>query len=168
MNFTPYILVLFTSLLFVSCSSNPQIRIKKNPEIYQSLSPEHQELVSLGKIEEGMRKQAVFLALGEPSTRAVVSKEKKVTEAWYYNVLQPVYAYHLGSSYGHGGFRGGFGRSRRGFRGGFGGGRRGFRGGFRGGFGSSFHFGPSVYYTSRRGSAVYFNQDEVTGWATRN
>ena len=78
--------------MFCSCqTSTPATRIHKNPAIYQQLTPEHQLLVQQGRICEGMSKDAVFLAWGNPNTPPVVGQQNGVAyEKWVYNVYQPV------------------------------------------------------------------------------
>ena len=144
--------LLFLSLpllaLLASCSSTPTSRIAKNPALYEKLSAKDQKLVSEGRIDKGMTKPAVFLALGHPSSKVEGDKNGKKFEHWNYTVLTPVYT---------GGFRSHIGYGRFG-RGGFG--RRGFHG-------SNFGFGyhPSVSYVPRQGASVAFSDDRVSGWS---
>ena len=121
---------------------------RKNPAIYSELSPQHQELVRAGQIEEGMSKPAVFLAMGQADRELVKVEKNKRLERWSYNPLQPVYHSSFNSGFGHNGFR------RRSF------GRRGFRGRGFGGHGYS----SSLTYVPRVGSIVYFEEEKVTGW----
>ncbi len=86
---------MFASLLLglvASCVSvNPQSRIKQNPAMYNSLSPEHKEMVQQGKICNGMTQNAVFLAWGMPDDRPLIGqKGKESFEKWVYTRLRPV------------------------------------------------------------------------------
>lgn len=76
----------------VACSAvTPMDRIESNPAMFRMLSPEHQALVQQGRICEGMSKDAVFLAWGEPSEAPMAGqKEGKSFEKWNYTRLKPV------------------------------------------------------------------------------
>lgn len=139
------LLALVAALSLSNCgSSKPQNRIEKNPEIYNALSVQEQELVSAGQIAEGMSPSGVYLALGSPDRRLEGSSEGTATMRWDYTSLYPVYTNSF-----YGGFGGGYGRS-------FGRGRHGRRGGF-GGFG----FGPTVSYVPTRSGTVWFENEQV-------
>lgn len=135
-----------TALIFCSCSSTVSSRIEKNPEIYNALGVDEQELVANGQIAEGMSPGGVFLALGSPDRRLEGSSEGTRTMRWDYTSLSPVYGNQF-----YGGFGTGFGGWGRGGR--FG--RRGF-----GGFG----FGPTVNYVPTRSGTVLFENDRVRSW----
>ncbi|MBR5879919.1 MAG: hypothetical protein IKY91_10200 [Akkermansia sp.] len=76
-------------------------RISKNPVIYQVLSPEQQLMVQQGKICEGMSKEAVFLAWGNPNTEPVLGQQNGVSyEKWVYLIYQPVMMNTVGFSAG--------------------------------------------------------------------
>jgi len=55
-----------SALILTSCSTT-ETRISKHPEIYQSLSPRDQALVSQGQIRAGMPVNAVWVAWGSPA-----------------------------------------------------------------------------------------------------
>ena len=80
------------AVLLASCQiSTPMSRVSQNPVIYQTLSPEHQSLVQQGLICEGMSKEAVFLAWGNPNSAPVIGQQNGVPyEKWVYVVYQPV------------------------------------------------------------------------------
>ncbi len=140
----------------VSCSSSrtPAKRIEKNAEAYNKLSARHQELVENGRIEEGMSREAVLLAWGEPGTKTEGQLKGRSFEKWSYTGLAPVYRQSFGGGFGYGhGFRR-FGHGRFG--------RRGF--GHRGGFGSFGSFGTSVSYVPFRTAWVKFEGGRVESW----
>src|SRR5262245_24452151 len=81
------------TLLFSSCST-PQTRISENPNLYQSLSPKDQTLVSQGNIRIGMSRTAVWLAWGSPDRKIVGNMGGGTTETWlyiYYQTYNPPY-----------------------------------------------------------------------------
>lgn len=78
--------LLATGLLAAALSgcATPDARIKKNPELFNSLSPEIQANVRQGKIDIGYPKAAVQLALGPADrqyTRRTAGGQKEV---WSY------------------------------------------------------------------------------------
>ncbi len=104
------IAVVFSALLFGGCAT-VQSRISAHPEIYQSLSPQDQALVSQGRIREGMTQNAVWLAWGSPEQKMVGAARGRPVETWLYleySYAYPPYPYGYGGYGGYGGF-GGFG-----------------------------------------------------------
>jgi hypothetical protein len=97
------------SALILSSCSTPEERIKEHPEIFQTLSPQDQSLVSQGKIREGMSMNAVWLAWGTPDQKAQGSARGRAVETWIYNeyvYADAPYPYPYGP-YGYGGYWGG-------------------------------------------------------------
>lgn len=101
--------------LFLSGCATTQTRISQHPEIYSSLSPHEQALVSRGQIAEGMSQSAVFLAWGNPDQRAEGRVMGRPSETWVYFAYNhggypygsPYYyghGYHIGLVSGHHGF----------------------------------------------------------------
>lgn len=87
------LLVLSLAALYLdSCQmATPTTRINQNPVMFRQLSPEQQLLVQQGRICEGMTKEAVYLAWGNPNTPPVTGQQNGETyEKWVYNVYQPV------------------------------------------------------------------------------
>lgn len=138
-------LLLPLTAFFTSCSTTPQSRIQRNPELFTKLSPKHQELVRQGRIDRGMTKPAVFLAMGNPDSKSIGEQRGKSFERWYYNVLVPVYTYGFSPYYGYG-YGHGYGY---------------WDGGYYG-----FAMLPSVSYVPRLGSAIDFSSGKVTGWSS--
>ena len=96
-----------SALILTSCSTT-ETRISKHPEIYQSLSPRDQALVSQGQIRAGMSVNAVWLAWGSPDRKIVGSMRGRPTETWIYvNYTTAPYGY--GYPFGPYGYGRGYG-----------------------------------------------------------
>lgn len=82
-------------LAFTGCST-PQTRISDHPDLYQSLSPGDQTLVSQGRIRYGMSRNAVWLAWGSPDQKIVGNMAGRPTETWIYiyYATYPYYPYY--------------------------------------------------------------------------
>lgn len=79
------IVALILLLTFAAGCSTPASRAKKNPEVFNQLTPEVQTNVLAGRIDLGYSRDAVSLALGPPHrqyTRRVVGG--KNTAVWSY------------------------------------------------------------------------------------
>lgn len=76
----------------VACQTmTPTDRIGQNPAMYGVLSPEHQVMVQQGRICEGMSKDAVYLAWGNPDTPPVIGQQNGLYyEKWLYVEYLPV------------------------------------------------------------------------------
>jgi hypothetical protein len=83
-------------VLIVSSCSTPQTRISDHPDLYQSLSPRDQALVSQGKIRSGMSRNAVWLAWGSSDQKIVGEMAGRPTETWIYiyYATYPDYPYY--------------------------------------------------------------------------
>ena len=161
------------ALVISSCApTTPAARIKKSPTVFEQLSPTDQELAKQGKIKEGMEKNAVLIALGQPTKVSTGSKDGASFEKWYYADSRSTYS--SSTSFGHGGFgHRGFGHKgfgRRGF------GRFGHRGFSHSGIGSFGHgrlgfgrfggFGHSVLSVRSLSAVVEFDSSgKVTNWS---
>jgi len=93
------------ALIFTSCSTT-ETRISGHPEIYQSLSPSDQALVSQGQIRTGMSPNAVWLAWGSPDQKIAGNMRGRSTETWIYiNYTTYPYSYpypYYGPGFGYG------------------------------------------------------------------
>ena len=132
-------------VMLASCASPIERRMTRNPDLYQKL-PESQKVdVKMGRVTEGMGKDAVFLAWGRPARVQTGQRNGKPLERWSYNDYQPVYTQSFG-------FYSGFGPGCGPFGGPFGG------GGFWG--------GPSLDYVPVEGRSVEFVGGKVVGFTT--
>jgi hypothetical protein len=71
------------AMIFGGCAT-PGGRISQHPEIYQSLSPRDQALVSEGQIRQGMTADAVWLAWGTADQKIPASIRNRPAETWVY------------------------------------------------------------------------------------
>lgn len=105
MNVRSLVTCAIASALFVlvGCST-PETRINERPEVYRSLSPNDQALVSQGKIREGMSRDAVYLAWGAPNQRGEGRNRGKSVESWIYfsTTTTGYYSGGFGNGYGYG------------------------------------------------------------------
>lgn len=74
---------LAVALLLAGCST-PASRIKKNPELFNSLPPDVQANVKQGKIEVGYSTDAVRLALGQPRRVYTRKTGSGTVQVWAY------------------------------------------------------------------------------------
>jgi hypothetical protein len=100
LRFLPLLLI---GVWLVGCAS-PEARIKRSPEVFARLSPEHQALVKEGKVAVGFDTDAVRLAVGDPDRTWTRTDAAGVTEVWSYTTWMdgsgmPLYRgwYHYGS-----------------------------------------------------------------------
>lgn len=151
-----FILPLLLCGFFISCATNnPLSRIEKHPARFEHLSENQKALAQEGRIEEGMHKDGVFIALGNPDSVTSTLENGSTYEDWKYYGLAPVYRQRFGISIGTG-----FGLH----------GRRGLRsryyspyGGFLGRR-SGFLYSPSIDYVPRLNAVIRFEGDHVSGY----
>jgi len=86
-------LVLATGALILTSCSTPQTRLSEHPDLYQSLSPRDQALVSQGQIRAGMSPTAVWLTWGSPDRKIVRNLGASRTETWVY-IYYATYPYY--------------------------------------------------------------------------
>lgn len=78
-----YAFYLALVLLLAGCAS-PAYRIKKNPELFASFTPEVQEKVREGRIDIGFTRNMVLIALGPPARIYTRTTSGGETEIWSY------------------------------------------------------------------------------------
>lgn len=120
--------------------------------MYDRLLPSHQVLVDQGKIEQGMSKEAVFLAWGNPATKFEGEDIGGSFERWTYTSLRRIYTNRINIGYGHG-----YGRR----------GPYGYETPY--GYGNSRHRrygygGADIAYITQRSAVVDFKSGRVTRW----
>jgi outer membrane protein assembly factor BamE (lipoprotein component of BamABCDE complex) len=71
------------ALMFSGCGTIGG-RISQHPEMYQSLTPNDQALVSQGQIRSGMSMDAVWLAWGTADQKLPASIHDRPAETWVY------------------------------------------------------------------------------------
>jgi len=87
------------ALIFSGCATT-ETRISQHPEIYQSLTPRDQALVSQGQIRAGMTMGAVWLAWGTPDQKIPDNMADPPTETWLYLRYQTPPSYGAPYYYG--------------------------------------------------------------------
>jgi hypothetical protein len=99
--------------VFLAGCSTVESRISEHPDVYHSLPPRQQELVTHGQITTGMSRDVVYLAWGSPAQRVEGMMRDRMTETWVYVYYTTAYPYGYGYGYGYpygygfGGFGGG-------------------------------------------------------------
>jgi hypothetical protein len=85
--------------LFVAGCSTVESRISEHRDLFNSLSPQDQQLVAAGQIRTGMPQSAVWLAWGSADQKSVGQMRGQNTETWIYVHYAPAYGY---GGYGYG------------------------------------------------------------------
>lgn len=135
------ILGLFSGALCSCQTATPATRIGQNLLIFNQLSPEQRLLVQQGRICEGMSKDAVFLAWGNPNAAPVIGQQDgQPYEKWVYHTYEPVTVNSVG--FGIGG---------------------GCHGSWYGGSG----MGTSTAYVPKESAWVIFQNNAVVSWESR-
>ncbi len=138
-----YIALLLGVVLTVglsSCASTPNTRIERNPGKFSQLPPYQQSLVEQGRIQKGMSKDGVYLAMGKPDRVSYGASQDGDFEEWNYYSLQPIVTNHFQNFWG------------------WGCGRRGLL--------NNFGFGPTVSYVPRKSAQVNFVKEKVQSFRT--
>jgi len=99
------------ALFMASCTSPIVKRIEHNQDLYNALSSRHKDLVQRGEIEEGMSKQAVYIAWGRPNRVSKGTEKGKTFERWSFTRYETVPTHSAGIGYGgaYGGYGGYYG-----------------------------------------------------------
>lgn len=97
-------LAVIAAVSFSQCSSTPKTRIEKNPQLYGRLNARDQHFVSHGLIQEGMTRDAVFLAWGRPDSVSYGVNRGRESESWTYEGQRPVRSMSMNMGFGYGGF----------------------------------------------------------------
>jgi hypothetical protein len=87
-------------LLFAGCTT-PEARIKRQPELFASLSTSDQQLIREGKVALGFTPEMVKLALGDPDRISTRTDASGVSEAWSYTTFETDYGMPLYRGYYH-------------------------------------------------------------------
>jgi hypothetical protein len=72
------------ALVAMAGCATPAYRIRNNPEAFNRLTPEQQNLIRKGQIAVGFDPQMVELALGEPDHVTTRTTAEGVSEIWRY------------------------------------------------------------------------------------
>jgi hypothetical protein len=152
-SFSPALLslALFCALALPGCETlNPaQRRIKQSPELFAGLSEKEKALVDQGKIEEGMSRDAVYLAWGRPGRVMSGSRDGRGSEKWAYFHTAPVQTNSIGfGSYASHPFYSSYG----------------IHPAYGYGYGSGWGMSTGVNYQPYIGSTVEFIDGRVVAW----
>lgn len=113
--------------------------------MYDRLPSSHQTLIDQGRIQQGMSKEAVFLAWGNPDIKSDGEEENVRFERWIYTRLTPIYTTGFSGIYG-------YGRRCSPYYYGY------------GSRGSYYGFNNQVVYATSKAATVEFKNDRVTRW----
>ena len=140
------------AVVLSSCAgTNPASRVAQYPAMMETLSPEHRTMVLQGRVEEGMTRDAVYLAWGRADNITRGSEGGRQQEIWRYTTLRAIHHTTIGFGLGFG--YGGFGRR----------GRYGRNGCYGGWYGDPFmETGPE--YVPVTSAVVRFRNGRVTAW----
>lgn len=101
---TPRHLLLLAGSLFallLGACSTPETRIRENPEAFNRLSPQDQELVRQGKVAIGFDQETVKLAVGEPDRIWTRTDAEGATESWSYTTYETADGFPLYRGFYH-------------------------------------------------------------------
>ena len=123
--------------------------------MYDQLPSSHQALVDQGRIKQGMSKEAVFLAWGNPEIKADGEENSIRFERWTYTRLSPIYTTGFSGHYGFDGYAP-YGYAPYGYA------PYGYGYGRCRGYGYGYH--NQVVYAKSKAASVDFKNDRVTRW----
>ena len=95
-------------LVLAGCST-PESRIAKNPEIFNRLTQEEQNLIREGKVAIGFDQEMVRLAVGEPDRIWTRTDAEGSSESWSYTTYETADGFPLYRGFYHR-YYGGWGR----------------------------------------------------------
>jgi hypothetical protein len=78
------LLALMSGLVLLSACSTPETRIAKQPELFNRLTPEQQQLIKEGRVGIGFDTEMVKLALGDPDRVRERIDASGRSEVWSY------------------------------------------------------------------------------------
>jgi hypothetical protein len=78
------LLSLLAGLLLMAGCSTPESRIAKQPELFNRLTPEQQQMIREGRVGVGFDMEMVKLALGDPDRVRERTDANGRTEIWSY------------------------------------------------------------------------------------
>lgn len=81
-----------SAIVLTGCSTT-ESRISEHRDLFNTLSPRDQALVSRGQIRSGMSQNAVWLAWGSPDQKFAGSMRSRTTETWTYVSYETAYPY---------------------------------------------------------------------------
>ena len=79
-----FLLLAVLVALMAACTSTPEKRIARNPEVFAGFPEDVQENVRAGVIQIGYNKDMVRLAVGEPDRISTRQREGEVLDIWTY------------------------------------------------------------------------------------
>ena len=90
MKTTTYIITgLFAAMVWLAgCTTSPEDRINRSPEVFAQLPAEQQALVKEGKVGIGFGPDAVRLAVGKPDRIWTRTSAEGASEVWSYTTWQ--------------------------------------------------------------------------------
>jgi hypothetical protein len=86
--FTFLLTLALGALVFLAGCSTPEARIKRNPELFASISPAEQQLIREGKVGIGFTPEMVKLALGDPDRVFTRTDANGTNESWSYTTYE--------------------------------------------------------------------------------
>lgn len=98
-----HLFTLFAGLiaLFAAGCSTPETRIRANPELFNRLSPEEQNLIREGRVGIGFDQEMVRLAVGTPDRIWTRTDTEGATESWSYTTYETMDGFPLYRGFYH-------------------------------------------------------------------